>query len=94
MFLLQIEHPVADFDDWKKTFDSDPLNRRQSGVKQYRIYKRVDNVKYIVVELELESLHAARVLHDALKKMWNRVEGTVITNPKIRLLELVEKNDG
>ena len=25
MYILRIEHPVSDFNGWKKAFDSDPL---------------------------------------------------------------------
>jgi hypothetical protein len=31
MHIVQIEHPVADFDAWKKVFDSDPLGPREVG---------------------------------------------------------------
>lgn len=31
MFMLRIEHPVADFDGWKKAFDSDPVGREKIG---------------------------------------------------------------
>lgn len=39
---LRIEHKVSTYDAWKKAFDSDPINRRRSGVKRYRIYQPVD----------------------------------------------------
>jgi len=34
MHILRIEHPVPNFDAWKKAFDSDPLGREQSGVRR------------------------------------------------------------
>jgi len=36
MPILRIEHPVPDFDAWKKTFDSDPLNRLSSNLGCHR----------------------------------------------------------
>ena len=33
MYVLEIEHPVRDFDAWKKTFDSDTIGRKRSGVR-------------------------------------------------------------
>lgn len=37
MFVLRIEHPVPDYEAWKRTFDRDPLGRSRSGVRRYRI---------------------------------------------------------
>ena len=38
MTTFRIEHKIARYDGWKKAFDSDAINRKQSGVKRYRIY--------------------------------------------------------
>ncbi len=46
MVILQIEHPVPSFDAWKKAFDSDPVNRKQSGVRRYRVLRPIDNPNY------------------------------------------------
>jgi hypothetical protein len=32
MHVLRIEYSVPDFDEWKKVFDSDPADRKASGV--------------------------------------------------------------
>jgi len=37
MTILRIEHPIPDFDAWKKAFDSDPVGREKSGVRRYQI---------------------------------------------------------
>jgi hypothetical protein len=44
MPILQIEHKVANFDGWKKAFDSDPVGRKKSGVRRDHIF-RVANMK-------------------------------------------------
>ncbi len=90
MIVLQIEHPVPDFDGWKRAFDNDPMNRKQSGVKQYKIFRQIDNPNYVVIELEFDNVHEAQVLLSALHKLWNQVEGKVMTNPKARIVEFVE----
>ncbi len=48
MIILQIEHPVPNFDGWKKAFDSDPINRKQSGVRRYKISRQADNPNYVI----------------------------------------------
>ena len=47
MVVLQIEHPVPDFNGWKKAFDSDPVNRKESGVRRYTIFKKNDDPNYV-----------------------------------------------
>jgi len=90
MIILQIEHPVPDFDGWKKAFDGDPLNRKKSGVKSYRIFRAIGNPNYVVIELEFDNLKDAEAMHEALKKLWGRVEGKVMMSPQSKIIESVE----
>lgn len=93
MFILQIEHPVPSFEGWKQAFDSDPVGRRQMGVQRYRILRPVDNPNFAIIELEFETTAQAEALLAAMRKVWARVEGTVMTNPQARIVELVEDTD-
>jgi hypothetical protein len=43
MYMLRIEHPVPNFDGWKKAFDSDPVDREKSGVRRYQILRPPDD---------------------------------------------------
>ena len=43
-----------------------------------------------MVELEFEDIATAEAMLESLKKLWQVVEGKVMTNPKTRLLEQVE----
>lgn len=90
MYILQIEHPVPDYNGWKKAFDSDPLKRQESGVKSYRIFRDMDSGNQVIVELDFESLEKAEEMHKALKQLWNKVPGTVMMNPQSRMLEMTE----
>ena len=90
MTILQIEHPVPNYNGWKKAFDSDPVNRKKSGVKRYSIRKALDIPGNVMVELEFEDIATAEAMLESLKKLWQVVEGKVMTNPKTRLLEQVE----
>ena len=46
MYILRIEHPVPNFDGWKKAFDSDPVGREKSGVRRYQILRPTDDANY------------------------------------------------
>jgi len=91
MIILQIEHPVPDYSSWKKAFDIDPVNRKQSGVKRYRIFRQTDNPNYVIIELEFDKLNEAKELLAALQGIWKQIEGKIITGPKTRIIEMVEQ---
>jgi hypothetical protein len=93
MTTLRIEHPVPSFEGWKKAFDDDPMHREASGVRRYRILRPLDDPRFVMVDLEFESLGEAEAFRVALEKLWRRVEGTVIQNPRARILESVESKE-
>ena len=93
MLVLRIEHAVPDFGAWKRAFDSDPLNRKQSGVRRYRILRSTDGQGFVTVDLELESQVEAEALHAALRKLWGHVQGQIIGRPEARIFELVENGE-
>jgi hypothetical protein len=90
MLILQIEHAVADLESWKKAFDSDPLNRKQSGVRSYRIFRATDNPNYIIIELEFDNIEEATKMHERLKQLWRPIESKVIMSPQSRIMETIE----
>jgi hypothetical protein len=87
---LQIEHSIRDFDGWKAAFDSDPAGRERSGVRRYRILRPVDDPQYVIIELDFDSQVEAETLLAAMQKIWTRVDGTLIMNPRTRIVDLVE----
>ncbi len=90
MTILQIEHKVPHYDGWKKAFDSDPIDRKKSGVKRHRVYRPTDDPNYVVIDLEFDNFDNAEIALGALKNLWSKVEGTVMTNPKTRILDVVD----
>lgn len=93
MVTLQIEHPVPDFDAWKKAFESDPMGRKKSGVKRYKISRQTNEMNNVLIELEFDNAAEAEALLLRLKKLWNQVEGIVMTGAKARIFELVETKE-
>ncbi|MEO5569338.1 MAG: hypothetical protein ABIT08_16470 [Bacteroidia bacterium] len=90
---LQIEHKVQNYDGWKKVFESDPINRKKSGVLNYKIFRPVDDPNYVIIDLEFDNLTTAENTLAALRNLWTKVEGTIIMNPQTRILDLVESLD-
>jgi hypothetical protein len=90
MIILQIEHHIQRFEDWKKAFDSDPIDRKKSGVKKYTVYRPTDDPQYVIIYLEFEQLNQAQRTLEALRGLWKNVEGKIMLDPKVRMLEVVE----
>jgi ribosomal protein L35AE/L33A len=90
MPILQIEHPVPDFEGWKKAFDSDPAGRQQGGVRRYKISRRIDNPNFVIIDLEFDTLSEAETFLSSLRNLWRSVEGKVMNNPQSRIIEVVE----
>ena len=93
MYMLRIEHTVRDYDGWKKAFDSDPAGRQQSGVLRYRVLRPVDDPEFVMIDLEFEREEQAAALLASLRKIWSRIEGEVIFDPKARITEIAETRE-
>jgi hypothetical protein len=90
MIIVQIEHAVPNFDNWKAAFDSDPVNRKQSGVRRYQVLRPIDNPNYAMVDLEFDTSNEAEAFLTAMRALWQRVEGTLIETPRVRMVSVVE----
>ena len=93
MYILRIEHPVPNFDNWKKAFDSDPVGREKSGVHRYQILRQIDDPNYVMIDLEFDTTSQAEALLAAMRVVWGRVEGTIMMNPQARIVEVVETTE-
>ena len=93
MPIVQIEHPVPNFDAWKKAFDSDPVGRERSGVLRYQVLRPIDNPNYAMVDLEFASSSEAEAFLAAMREVWRRVEGTIMESPRVRIVEAVESKE-
>lgn len=87
---LQIEHKIPNFEGWKKAFDSDPINRKKSGVRRYQIFQPGNDPNYVIIDLEFDSVKEAEDTLAALRELWTQVEGKVMMNPQTRILNLIE----
>jgi hypothetical protein len=93
MATLRIEHPVPDYDAWKQVFDKDPVGRQKSGVRRYKVLRAIDDPNYVMIDLEFDTPSDAEALLTAMRVIWGRVQGTIISNPQARIVEAVEAGE-
>ena len=93
MITLRIEHKIASYEGWKKAFDSDPINRKQSGVKRFRIYRPADDDKFVIIDLDFDNIDQAQATQIALHKMFGMIEGKLIFGGQTKILNVVEATE-
>lgn len=93
MPVLRIEHSVPSYESWKAAFDSDPVNRKQSGVTRYHILRSLDDPNHVMIDLEFNTKSEAEALLAAMQRIWANIQGSVIFTPKARIVEVVESVD-
>jgi quinol monooxygenase YgiN len=93
MHVLQIEHPIRDFDTWKGAFDRFSDFRQQSGVRRYQVLRPTDDPNYVIIELEFDSPSEAEAFLAALRRnVWSSREAApaLLGEPQTRIVEAVE----
>jgi hypothetical protein len=53
------EHAIKDFDLWNTTFQRFSEHRQQAGVLQHRILRPVDDPRYVVIDVDFETITKA-----------------------------------
>ncbi len=87
---LRIEHGVTDFARWKQVFDSDPLDRKGSGVRAYRVMRASDDADRVTIDLDFDDAAKARAMEARLRELWNGPASAMLTNASLRLWELID----
>ena len=91
MTILQIEHRVSDYGEWKKLFDSDPGDRAGSGVKAHRLASPSGDDSLVLIELHFDDTAKAEAMLEKLRKIWGNVSGGIMTSPpEARIVEVRE----
>jgi len=50
----------------------------------------MDDEKYVMIDLEFDTMKQAEALLAAMRVVWGRVEGTIMMNPQARIVGAVE----
>lgn len=90
---LRIEHAVPDFEAWKQAFDSDPVDRRGSGVRRYQVLRSVEDPNFVMIDLEFASTAEAERLLDKMRQIWSGPGKAVMRDPRARIAETVETQE-
>jgi hypothetical protein len=95
MTILHIEHPIRDFDTWKKAFESDPVGRERSGVRRYQVLRPVDDPNYVLIDLYFDNSRAAEALLTAMQEVWRSPTAApaLAGSPQTRIVEVVESKE-
>jgi hypothetical protein len=91
--VVQLEHPVRDFQTWKATFDRDPVDRKGSGVRSYQIYRPTDDPNFVAVDLEFDNVGEAEAFKVALLELWRSPQAMSALSgaPRVRVVDIVER---
>jgi hypothetical protein len=88
MAYMVVHLEVADYDEWKKMFDSDPAGRRELA-KGHMISRAVDNPNEVFIRNEFASVDDAKKFRQQLIDSGALNRGTVKTPPTV--IEVAEQ---
>ena len=89
-FTLRIEHSVPDYDNWKRAFDSDPADRKGSGVRRYQVSRSVADPNLVLIDLDFDHVASAESLLANMQKIWAGPAASIMINPRAAIVEQVE----
>jgi hypothetical protein len=87
---LHIQHTVPDFERWKSAFESDPMDRKGSGVQRYHVHRSVADPNFVMIDLEFGTLAEAEAMLGKLRQLWAGPGAAVMRNPEAWIVETVE----
>jgi hypothetical protein len=93
MHVLQIEHPIRDFDTWKGAFDRFSAKRQESGVRRHQVLRPTDDPNYVIIELGFDGTSEAESYLAWLRReVWASWEAAPALKgePQTRIVEAVE----
>jgi hypothetical protein len=90
MTTLRIQHSVPNFERWKRAFDSDPADRKGSGVLRYVVCRSVDDPNLVMIDLDFGNAEDARGLLAKMEQVWAGPGKDVMHNPVACIVNTVE----
>ena len=90
MPIVRIEHSVPNFEKWKQAFDSDPADRKGSGVHRYQVLRLKSDPNYVMIDLEFDSVEMAETFLRTMQRIWGGPGKAVMLNPSGRIADVVE----
>jgi hypothetical protein len=75
---------------WQQAFDSDPADRKGSGVTHYRISRDIDDPNFVTIDLDFSTTAGAQKLLEFMEQVWAGPGKAFMVNPRARIVETVE----
>jgi hypothetical protein len=88
--ILRVQHAVPNFDGWRRAFDSDPIDRKGSGVLRYSVHRSVTDPNFVMIDLEFGTVAEAEMVLEKLRRLWAGPGGAVMRNPEAWIVETIE----
>ena len=90
MTTLHIEHAIVDFELWSSAFDRFADFRTKAGVRGQRIQQPVDDPRYVVIDLDFDTIDEAEAFLAFLQeKVWSSPDSSpaLVGEPQAKILE-------
>ncbi len=88
MYVLAINHDVANYETWKTVFDTFPPAR--GGASFHRVNRNVENPKNVTVVAGFETAEAVQQFRDDLELKQAMSEAGLTSAPRFEVFEEVE----
>lgn len=90
---LHIEHAITDFATWTSAFQRLADARSEAGVRAQRVLRPVDDLNYVVIDLDFDTTDQARAFLQFLTaKVWGARENSpaLAGTPETMILQSAE----
>ena len=90
MRTLHIEHPITDLETWVAAFNRFADTRRDAGVRAEHVQRPVDDLGYVVVDLDFDTTEEAAAFLSFLQtQVWKIKENSpgLAGTPETMILE-------
>jgi hypothetical protein len=67
---VRIGHAVSNFEEWKRTCDADPADRKGAGVRRYHVLRSQDDPHFVMIDLEFDTVPKAETFLYAMETLW------------------------
>ncbi len=86
MHYLLCKHEVADYDKWRRVFDSHAESQREAGLHPLHVLRDADNPNYVVMLFRADDLAKAKAFTQAPAAAEGAKSSGVIGTPEVRFL--------
>jgi len=96
MVTLRLELEVRDFDQWREAFGKDAGHRAENGMRNYRIFRPVDDLHRVMIDGDFDDPAAAEGFLEIMRtQVWPdpAKAPAKLGQPRTTIVELVESHD-